>query len=398
MSKMHLLDAGIRGKWGSSSPHFCWFKSSFSEKTTWYNYCNNHVIKNCQFPPVKVPGEQKAMIFVGGVISLDFPREQLKAFYRTMYTIRSFEERCNELFLAGKIPGFVHLYIGEEAIATGVCATLRKDDFITSTHRGHGHTIAKGADLKKMAAEIFGKSTGYCRGKGGSMHIADFSIGMLGANGVVGGGYNLAVGAALAAKMRKTGQVAVCFFGDGASNRGTFHEAMNMAAAFKLPAIFVCENNQYASTTPYRTTTSVENIADRAVGYGVPGIVVDGNDVFAVYEAARAAVERARAGGGPSLIEAKTYRIKGHFVGDPELYRSREEVRERFETDDPLKNFRKQVLAANQLTKGELEEIEEQVQEELNAAIAFAEESPFPEPEELFQDLYVEGWGEACGK
>ncbi|MDI9569061.1 MAG: thiamine pyrophosphate-dependent dehydrogenase E1 component subunit alpha [bacterium] len=329
---------------------------------------------------------------------MDFSKEQLKDFYRTMYTIRVFEERVNELFLAGKIPGFVHLYIGEEAIATGVCAVLSKDDYITSTHRGHGHTIAKGADLKKMMAEIYGKTTGYCRGKGGSMHIADFSIGMLGANGVVGGGYNLAVGAALAAKLMKTDQVSVCFFGDGASNRGTFHEGMNMAAAFKLPAIFVCENNQYASTTPYRTTTSVENIADRAVGYGIPGVVVDGNDVFAVYEAAKTAVERARAGGGPSLIEAKTYRVKGHFVGDPELYRSKDEVRDRFENDDPLKNFRKQVLTANQLTEGELEEIEKQVQEELDAAVAFAEESPYPEPGELFEDLYVEGWEEVCGK
>ncbi|HHY92499.1 MAG TPA: thiamine pyrophosphate-dependent dehydrogenase E1 component subunit alpha [Firmicutes bacterium] len=315
-----------------------------------------------------------------------------------MFTIRSFEEKINDLFLAGEIPGFVHLYIGEEAIATGVMANLKKTDYITSTHRGHGHTIAKGADLKRMMAEIFGKRTGYCHGKGGSMHIADFSIGMLGANGVVGGGYNLAVGAGLAAKLSGSERVSVCFFGDGASNRGTFHEAMNMAAAWKLPVIFVCENNQWASTTPYRTTTSVENIADRAIGYGIPGVVVNGNDVFSVYEAAQAAVERARSGGGPTLIEAKTYRIKGHFVGDPEMYRTRQEVQEHFENDDPLKNFREQVLAASQLSEKELAEIETAVKEELESAIAFAQESPFPAPEELFEDLYVESGETACGK
>lgn len=315
-----------------------------------------------------------------------------------MFTIRSFEEKINDLFLAGEIPGFVHLYIGEEAIATGVMANLKNTDYITSTHRGHGHTIAKGADLKRMMAEIFGKRTGYCHGKGGSMHIADFSIGMLGANGVVGGGYNLAVGAALAAKLSGSDRVSVCFFGDGASNRGTFHEAVNMAAAWKLPAIFVCENNQWASTTPYRTTTSVENIADRAIGYSIPGVVVNGNDVFSVYEAAQAAVERARSGGGPTLIEAKTYRIKGHFVGDPEMYRTREEVQEHFENDDPLKNFREQVLTASRLSEKELAEIEAQVKEELAAAVQFAKESPYPGPEELFQDLYVESGEAACGK
>ncbi len=308
-----------------------------------------------------------------------------------MFTIRRFEEKVNELFLGGEIPGFVHLYIGEEAIATGVMANLRKTDYITSTHRGHGHTIAKGADLNRMMAEIFGKATGYCKGKGGSMHIADFTIGMLGANGVVGGGYNLAVGAGLAAKLRGQDQVSVCFFGDGASNRGTFHEGLNMAAAWKLPVIFVCENNQWASTTPYRTTTSVENIADRATGYGIPGVVVDGNNVFAVYEAAQAAVEHARSGGGPTLLETKTYRIKGHFVGDPEMYRTREEVQQQFETNDPLNNFKQAVLNANSLTEKDLEEIETAVQAAIEEAVDFARESPFPKPEELFEDLYVEG-------
>lgn len=322
---------------------------------------------------------------------MDFSEEQLQDFYRVMFTIRRFEEKVNELFLGGEIPGFVHLYIGEEAIATGVMANLRKTDYITSTHRGHGHTIAKGADLNRMMAEIFGKATGYCKGKGGSMHIADFTIGMLGANGVVGGGYNLAVGAGLAAKLRGQDQVSVCFFGDGASNRGTFHEGLNMAAAWKLPVIFVCENNQWASTTPYRTTTSVENIADRATGYGIPGVVVDGNNVFAVYEAAQAAVERARSGGGPTLLETKTYRIKGHFVGDPEMYRTREEVQQQFETNDPLNNFKQAVLNANSLTEKDLEEIETAVQAAIEEAVDFARESPFPKPEELFEDLYVEG-------
>lgn len=325
---------------------------------------------------------------------MDFSKEQLQEFYRVMYTIRRFEENVNDLFLAGEIPGFVHLYIGEEAIATGVMANLSKTDYITSTHRGHGHTIAKGANLKRMMAEIFGKATGYCKGKGGSMHIADFTIGMLGANGVVGGGYNLAVGAGLAAKIRNSDQVSVCFFGDGASNRGTFHEGMNMAAAWKLPVVFVCENNQWASTTPYLTTTSAENIADRAIGYSIPGVVVDGNDVFAVYEAAQAAIERARSGGGPTLIEAKTYRIKGHFVGDPEMYRTREEVREQFETNDPLKNFKQAVFAVNTLTEKELEGIEAKVEAELEEAVQYARQSPFPKPEELFEDLYVKG-GEA---
>jgi pyruvate dehydrogenase E1 component alpha subunit len=306
-----------------------------------------------------------------------------------MVKIRSFEEKVEKFFLAGEIPGFVHLYIGEESIATGVCANLTHKDYIQSTHRGHGHTIAKGADIKKMMAEIFGKETGHCRGKGGSMHIADFSVGMLGANGVVGGGYTLATGAALASKMLKQDRVSVVFFGDGASNRGTFHEAANMAAVWKLPVIFVCENNEWASTTPYLTTTSVANIADRAVGYGMPGVTVDGNDVFKVYEAARVAVERARQGGGPTLLEAKTYRIKGHYVGDPERYRTREEVQERFETNDPIKNFEKKVLSESLVARKELDDIKERAQKLIEEAVEFAQNSPYPDPSELFEDLYV---------
>lgn len=320
---------------------------------------------------------------------MEYNKELITYFYKTMWKIRLFEETVERLFLEGQIPGFVHLYIGEEAIATGVCANLTKSDYIESTHRGHGHTLAKGADLNRAMAEIFGKKTGLCKGKGGSMHIADFSVGMLGANGVVGGGFNLAVGAALAIKMQNRKEVSVVFFGDGASNRGTFHEAANLAAAWKLPVIFVCENNQYASTTPHGTQTSVENISDRAVGYGMPGVIVDGNDVFAVYEVTKEAVERARNGGGPTLIEAKTYRIKGHFVGDPELYRSREEVNKQFENNDPIKRFEKKALQENLLTKKEMEAIKEEVKREIEEALGFAQNSPYPDEDELFTDLYV---------
>lgn len=319
----------------------------------------------------------------------DYTREQLLDFYETMVKIRFFEERVEKLFLAGEIPGFVHLYIGEEAIATGVCANLRKDDYIESTHRGHGHTLAKGADLNGAMAEIFGKSTGLCKGKGGSMHIADFSVGMLGANGVVGGGFNLAVGAALANKMKKSDNVAVVFFGDGASNRGTFHEAANMASVWKLPVIFLNENNEWASTTPTSSLTSVKNISDRAVGYDMPGITIDGNDVFKVYETVKEAVERARQGGGPTLIECKTYRIKGHFVGDPEMYRTKEEVHARYEKDDPIKNFEKKVLAEGRLSKTDLNNVEQKVLKAIEEAIEFARQSPYPDPSELYTDLYV---------
>ncbi|WP_414648719.1 thiamine pyrophosphate-dependent dehydrogenase E1 component subunit alpha [Clostridium sp.] len=311
------------------------------------------------------------------------------SFYKTMVEIRTFEENIERLFFAGEIPGFVHLYIGEEAIATGVCANLTKKDYIESTHRGHGHTIAKGADIKRMMAEIYGRETGFCKGKAGSMHIADFSVGMLGANGVVGGGYNLAVGAALAIKYQKRKDVSVVFFGDGASNRGTFHEAANFASVFKLPVIFVCENNEWASTTPYKTTTSVDNIADRAVAYGMPGIIVDGNDVFKVYKVAQEAVERARQGGGPTLIEAKTYRVKGHFVGDPEMYRTKEEVQKRFMENDPIKNFEKEALENNLMTREEMDAIKVAADKTLVDAIKFAKDSPFPDPSELYEGLYV---------
>ena len=321
-----------------------------------------------------------------------YTKEQAAQMYETMCTIRKFEESVKHDFLAGEIPGFTHVYIGEEAIATGVCAALRTDDVIASTHRGHGHCVAKGADVNRMMAEIFGKKTGLCQGRGGSMHIADFSIGMLGANGVVGGGFNLATGAALAYKnVLKNDKVAVVFFGDGASNRGTFHEAMNAASAWKLPVVFVNEMNCWASTTPYRTTCNVENISDRAAGYHVPGVIVDGQDVFAVYEATKEAVERARRGEGPTLIECKTYRIEGHFVGDPQLYRSKEETMKIFHDTDPLKRFREQMEEMGGLmTAAEVDALDEKCEQKIKAAKEFAMNSEYPDESEYLKYVYAE--------
>lgn len=322
----------------------------------------------------------------------EYTKEFAAKLYETMSLIRHFELMVKHDFLAGEIPGFTHSYIGEEAIATGVCAALRDDDLIASTHRGHGHCVAKGADINKMMAEIFGRETGLCKGRGGSMHIADFSIGMLGANGVVGGGYNLATGAALANKnVLKNDKVSVVFFGDGASNRGTFHEAMNVASAWKLPVIFVNEMNCWASTTPYRTTCNVENISDRAAGYHVPGVVVDGQDPFAVYEAAKEAVARARAGEGPTLIEAKTYRIEGHFVGDPELYREKAETQRIFKETDPLKKFREKMAGMDNLvTAEECDAMDAKCDERIKAAKEFAMASPYPDESEYLKYVYEE--------
>ncbi|MER2150709.1 MAG: thiamine pyrophosphate-dependent dehydrogenase E1 component subunit alpha [Candidatus Limivicinus sp.] len=321
----------------------------------------------------------------------EITKEQAKKFYETMCTIRCFEESVKKDFLNGEIPGFVHLYIGEEAIGTGICGALRDTDFIESTHRGHGHCIAKGADVNKMMAEIFGKKDGLCKGKGGSMHIADFSVGMLGANGVVGGGYNLATGAALASKMiLKNDNVSVVFFGDGASNRGTFHEAANVAAAWKLPVIFVNEMNCWASTTPYRTTTAVENISDRALGYGMPRVIVDGQNVFEVYAAAVEAVERARRGEGPTFIEAKTYRIEGHFVGDPEKYRKKEETMQIFHDTDPLTHFLDKLPAGVEFTQAELDEILAAARAKVAAAKEYAVSCEYPDESEYFKDVYVD--------
>jgi len=310
--------------------------------------------------------------------------------YQEMVTVRQFETLAGELFAASKVPGFIHLSIGQEASSVGVCSCLRNDDYLTTTHRGHGHMIAKGADLKKMVAELYGKKTGYCKGKGGSMHIADFSIGILGANGVVAGGLPIIAGAGFSIKMRKTDQVAVCFFGDGASNRGPVHEVMNMASIWKLPIIFVVENNQFASTTPLGYACSVDDIFKRAAGYNMPGIQVDGNDILVVRKTAEKAIKRARAGEGPTLIENKTYRIRGHFEGDPQKYRTKAEVKTWQDKNDPITRFSEILFKKKVLTKKREKEIWNEVEAELKEAVAFAEESPFPLPEEALEDLYQE--------
>ena len=315
-------------------------------------------------------------------------KQKLTEMLSKMVEIRLFEEKVFELYAQNLVPGTIHLYLGEEAVAVGVCSALNKDDYITSTHRGHGHCIAKGAELKRTMAEILGKKTGYCKGKGGSMHIADFSIGMLGATAVVGAGIPIAVGAGLSVKLRRTDQVVACFFGEGASNQGTFHEGINMAATWKLPVIFVCENNLYAMGTRQSRVMAIENIADRAKGYGIPGIAVDGNDVLAVYEATQKAVEKARKGEGPTLIECKTYRHKGHSRVDAAKYRPKEEVEE-WLAKDPIKRLKEKLLQTNALTKAEIQQIEKQVSAEIEEVVNFALESPYPSPEEALDDVYA---------
>ncbi len=319
---------------------------------------------------------------------MEIPRDTLILMYERMLKIRHFEDRVKDLFAAGEMPGFVHLYLGQEAVAVGACAPLNDDDYITSTHRGHGHIIAKGGDVKLMMAELYGKATGYNKGKGGSMHIADPRLGILGANGIVGAGLPIATGAGLSAKLRKSGQVAVCFFGDGASNQGTFHEAINIAAAFDLPVVYVCENNLYAVGTRQSDVRKVEDIADRGVGYAIPGLAIDGNDAIAVYEACKEAVDRARAGMGPTLIECKTYRWRTHFEGEPDTYRPPEEV-EAWIRREPIAPYRKSLIEQGVLTEAEAAEVEAKVLEELNQAVEFARTSPLPEPESALEDLWA---------
>ena len=315
-------------------------------------------------------------------------KEKTLEMYRKMLEIRRFEEKVYDLYGENLVPGTIHLYAGQEAIAVGVCANLRGDDYITSTHRGHGHCIAKGAQLNRVMAEILGKKTGYCKGKGGSMHIADFSIGMLGATAVVGAGLPIAAGAGLSIKLRKTDQVVACFFGEGASNQGTFHEGINMAAIWKLPVLFVCENNLYAMGTRQSRVMVVENVADRAISYGIPGVAVDGNDVMAVYEAAREAVQRARSGKGPTLMECKTYRHKGHSRFDPAAYRPKEEVEEWLKRD-PILRFRSRFLEMKTITEEEADKIEQEVVAAVDDAVKFALDSPYPEPEEALEHVYI---------
>jgi acetoin:2,6-dichlorophenolindophenol oxidoreductase subunit alpha len=313
----------------------------------------------------------------------------LRQAYRTMRRIRDFEERVHLEFATGEIPGFVHLYAGEEASATGVTMHLRKEDYVASTHRGHGHCIAKGMDLRTMMAEIYGKRSGVCGGKGGSMHVAELHLGMMGANGIVGGGGPLICGAALAAKVRKTDNVAVCFFGDGGSNQGTILESLNLASVWQLPAIFVAENNGYAESTSSRWSVATGNIADRGAAFGMRSAIVDGHDFFAVYEVAGEAIKRARSGGGPSLVEVKVNRYFGHFEGDQQTYRGPDEVKKLRETKDCLVLFRQSVTKQGLLSDKELDQIDDEVKAEVDEAVVFAKGAPKPEASDLLTDVYV---------
>ncbi len=310
--------------------------------------------------------------------------------HRTMVRIRLFETRVEELFKAGKLPGFVHTYLGQEAIAAGVCETLRSDDYITSTHRGHGHAIAKGIELDGIMAELYGKETGTCRGRGGSMHVADFSKGMLGANGIVAGGLGIAAGAALSARLRRTGQVVVAFFGDGGINKGTFHEALNFAAVQRLAVVYVCENNQYAQFTSRTRTTSVDDLSVRADAYGIPGWTVDGNDAGAIHETTLRAVERARSGMGPTLLNMETYRLGGHYVGDAEVYRKAAEV-DRHRLKDPLDRWERTLVEKMWITEEQRAGLWEQARSEVSDAVRFAEESPLPGGETALEAVFTGG-------
>lgn len=319
---------------------------------------------------------------------MEIEKEKLLWMYKTMVRIRVFEERIGDEFAAGKIPGFVHLSSGEEANPVGVCANLRTEDYITSNHRGHGHLIAKGLPLDIMTAEIFGKATGVNKGKAGSQHLTDMAVGCLGAEGIQGTPVPVAAGAALAAKLRSTDQVAVAFVGDGTLNTGRFHEGLNLAAAWKLPLICYCENNVWAESTNIYEATALTDISQRAVGYGIPGIAVDGNDVLAVYEAVHAAIARARRGEGPTFIEGRTCRRRGHFEGDTHLYRTQEE-KDECKKRDPIPRFRKKLIEMGTLTEQEADKIDRDIKEEMGKAVKFAEDSPYPGPEELCTDEFA---------
>jgi acetoin:2,6-dichlorophenolindophenol oxidoreductase subunit alpha len=321
--------------------------------------------------------------------TMNISKEELLGFYETMLAIRRFEERVIIDYQSGSIPGIVHSYIGQEAVATGVCTNLHKDDRIISNHRGHGHCIAKGADINRMMAEIYGKKTGYCKGKGGSMHIADFSIGMLGANGIVAGGLPVSAGAALAAQLDGDGKVVVVFFGDGATNEGEFHEVLNLASIWKLPLIFACENNGYGVNTPVKYATGLEHVSERATGgYGIPSVVVDGNDVVAVYEAAQKAVADVRSGKGPLFMEFMTYRWRGHYEA-PGLddLRPKYEI-ENWKTKCPILAFERRLLKDKVASKQALKDINGKVMQEIQAAVDFSLASPLPAPEDALEDVY----------
>jgi pyruvate dehydrogenase E1 component alpha subunit len=315
--------------------------------------------------------------------------EHLISMYRTMFLIRRFEETANELYMEGRIPSTLHLYIGQEAVATGVCANLRMGDYVLSTHRPHGHSLAKGVAPQAIMAELFGKATGCCKGKGGSMHVGDIQMGVLPAMAIVGANVPIAAGTALAAKMLKTGGVTVCFFGDGAANEGAWHEGLNAAAIWDLPVVFVCENNLYAASTPFSKSFKIQHVAERHCAYGIPGAVVDGNDVLAVYKSANEAIERARTGGGPTLIECMTYRQCGHSRSDPRTYRTREEEDE-WKQRDPIPRFRKWLTEQGMAKTVRLDGVEQEVEQAIKAAIAYAEASPAPDPQEVYRDVYKE--------
>jgi acetoin:2,6-dichlorophenolindophenol oxidoreductase subunit alpha len=317
------------------------------------------------------------------------PIRALREALRKMYLIRRFEEGAEEAYMRGLIHGTMHLSIGQEASAVGICMPLNDDDYITSTHRGHGHCIGKGAEVKRMFAEFFGKETGYCRGRGGSMHIADPAKGNLGANGIVGGGIPIAVGAALSVKKRGSSAVVVSFFGDGANNEGAFHEALNMAAIWKLPVVFVCENNQYGMSTSTDRSTAVKHIAERAVAYGMPGVTVDGNRFAEVAEAAFAATERARQGGGPTLIESKTYRIRGHSRSDRNRYRTKEEI-DSWQQRDPIVLFEAELQSYGLISEADIVAVRAEVEAEIAEGLEYARLSPSPSPDDLTRDVYTQ--------
>ncbi len=318
-----------------------------------------------------------------------YTKEQLKEALRKMYLIRKFEEGAEDCYMRGLIHGTMHLSIGQEASAVGSCMALEESDQITSTHRGHAHCVAKGAEVSRMFAEFFGKETGYCKGRGGSMHIADVAKGNLGANGIVAGGIPIAVGAALTAKRLNTGKVVICFFGDGANNEGAFHESLNMAAVWKLPVVFVCENNQYGMSTSIERSTAVSQIATRAIAYDIPGFTVDGNDLSSVAEAVSEASSRAKSGKGPSLIECMTYRWRGHSKSDRNRYRTKEEI-EDWKKKDPILRFGEVLKDHKVITDEEMKQLETDVDKEIVAAIEFAQSSPSPSLDEVTRDVYTE--------
>lgn len=315
-------------------------------------------------------------------------KQEMLDLYRTMFKIRRFEEQAVDSFADGDIPGFVHLSIGQEATEAGACATLNAKDYITSTHRGHGHIISKGGDLNKMMAELYAKSDGYCHGKGGSMHISNIELGILGANGMVGAGLGLALGGAMAQKLDESDNATVCFFGDGASNEGLFHESLNMASLWNLPVVYVCENNGYAISTSTKRSMKLQDVAVRAAAYDIPSVIVDGNDAPAVYEACKEAVAYARSGKGPYFVECKTFKVRGHYEGDPADYRSQEEVDYwKSPEHDPVPRMRRSMLASG-VTQEEIDAIDDEVNGLIKDAVKFAEDSPLLDKSQTLVDVY----------